>query len=365
MSNDSGGTATATAAATAAVDPKRWLALAVIAIAQLMVVLDATDREHRPALGPGGAGHLRRRPAVDRHRLHPGLRWPAAARRPDRRLLRPQADLHHRPARLRRRLRARRRRADAASCSPPAPCRARSRALLAPGRAVADHGDLHRAPRSGPRRSASSARSPAAAPRSACISRRRAHRVRLLALVPAGQHPDRDHRRARGLPLRQESRADGRHPLRHPGCGAGHRRPGRARLRLHQGRPTDGWGSGSTARLAVAAASCCSPRSCSSEPRAEHPLLPLRIVLRPQPGRLLPGRRSWSVPGLFGDVPVPDLLPAGDARLLGAQGGFAFLPFSARHHRRAPASPRSCCPGSGRGVMAVGGCPGHRRRCSG
>ncbi|MFC5000281.1 MFS transporter [Dactylosporangium cerinum] len=42
MSNDSGGTATATAAATAAVDPKRWLALSVIAIAQLMVVLDAT-----------------------------------------------------------------------------------------------------------------------------------------------------------------------------------------------------------------------------------------------------------------------------------------------------------------------------------
>ncbi|GAB3874416.1 efflux MFS transporter permease [Dactylosporangium cerinum] len=37
-----GGTATATAAATAAVDPKRWLALSVIAIAQLMVVLDAT-----------------------------------------------------------------------------------------------------------------------------------------------------------------------------------------------------------------------------------------------------------------------------------------------------------------------------------
>ena len=42
MSNDSGGTATATAAATAAVDPKRWLALSVIAVAQLMVVLDAT-----------------------------------------------------------------------------------------------------------------------------------------------------------------------------------------------------------------------------------------------------------------------------------------------------------------------------------
>jgi EmrB/QacA subfamily drug resistance transporter len=42
MSNHSGGTATATAAATAAVDPKRWLALSVIAVAQLMVVLDAT-----------------------------------------------------------------------------------------------------------------------------------------------------------------------------------------------------------------------------------------------------------------------------------------------------------------------------------
>ena len=59
----------------------RWLILVVVSIAQLMVVLDATvvnialpSAQARP--------RLRRQPAaVDRHRLRPGLRQPAAARR--------------------------------------------------------------------------------------------------------------------------------------------------------------------------------------------------------------------------------------------------------------------------------------------
>ena len=60
-------------------------------------------REHRAAVRPAGPGLLRRRPPVGHHRLRAGLRQPAAARRPDRRPVRPQVDLHRRPARLRRR----------------------------------------------------------------------------------------------------------------------------------------------------------------------------------------------------------------------------------------------------------------------
>jgi hypothetical protein len=82
----------------------RWLVLVIVAIAQLMVVLDATivnialpSAQH--ALGFPNSG---RQWVVTAYA--PGLRRPAAARRPDRRLHRAQAGLHHRPARLRRRL---------------------------------------------------------------------------------------------------------------------------------------------------------------------------------------------------------------------------------------------------------------------
>src|SRR4051812_26150234 len=57
-------------------------------------------REHRAAVRAGGARLLRREPAVDRHRLHVGLRRPAAARRPRRRPRRPQAHPRHRTRRL-------------------------------------------------------------------------------------------------------------------------------------------------------------------------------------------------------------------------------------------------------------------------
>ena len=121
------------------------------------------DREHRAALGAARPRHQRRRPAVGHHRLHPRLRRPAAARRPDRRLRRPQAHLHHRPARLRRRPRP-----SAASrptrrcCSPPVPCRAPSPRCSRPAALALHHGDLHRG-KERARRSASTARSPAAA----------------------------------------------------------------------------------------------------------------------------------------------------------------------------------------------------------
>ena len=54
------------------------------------------DRERRAAPHPGRARFLRHRPGVDRQRLHPRLRRPAAARRPGRRHPRPAPGLHRR-----------------------------------------------------------------------------------------------------------------------------------------------------------------------------------------------------------------------------------------------------------------------------
>ena len=75
-----------------------------------MVVLDATDREHRAAVRAARPGLLRRRAPVDHHRLRAGVRLAAAARRPARRPVRAQVDVHRRPDRLRRRVGDRRRR---------------------------------------------------------------------------------------------------------------------------------------------------------------------------------------------------------------------------------------------------------------
>ena len=69
------------------------------------------DREHRPAVRPARPRLLGRRPPVGDHRLRAGVRQPAAARRADRRPVRPQVDVHRRPARLRRGVGGRRRRA--------------------------------------------------------------------------------------------------------------------------------------------------------------------------------------------------------------------------------------------------------------
>ena len=65
-------------------DPRRFWALAVIAVAQLMIVLDASGRHDRPSFGAEGPRHLDRKPTVGLHRLHARLRRPVVARRPDR-----------------------------------------------------------------------------------------------------------------------------------------------------------------------------------------------------------------------------------------------------------------------------------------
>ena len=59
------------------------LALVLISTVQLMVVLDALGREHRPATDPGRPGDQRRQPDLGRHVVRDRLRRPAAARRPD------------------------------------------------------------------------------------------------------------------------------------------------------------------------------------------------------------------------------------------------------------------------------------------
>lgn len=72
-------------------------------------------RDHRqrgPAPGPARTGAERHRAAVGHHRLRPGVRRAAAARRTRRRLLGAQAQLHGRDARVRRRLRVGRSRAE-------------------------------------------------------------------------------------------------------------------------------------------------------------------------------------------------------------------------------------------------------------
>ena len=61
---------------------QRWLILAVLGLAQLMVILDATIVNIALPSAQAGARLLRREPAVDRHRLRAGLRRAAAARRP-------------------------------------------------------------------------------------------------------------------------------------------------------------------------------------------------------------------------------------------------------------------------------------------
>ena len=74
-------------------DPRRWSILAVVVVAQLMVVLDASIVTIALPSAQRALAHLGRQPAVGDHRLHPCLRRPAPPRGPDRRLRRAQADV--------------------------------------------------------------------------------------------------------------------------------------------------------------------------------------------------------------------------------------------------------------------------------
>ena len=196
------------------------------------------DREHRAPVGAGGPRHQQRRPAMDGHGVHPGLRRAAAAGWPDRRLHRPQAHLHHRPARLRRCLCDRWSRAQ-----PGAPVR-RPRTpgrLRGPDGArlpVHRDGHVHRAEgtRQGVRRVRGARRRRR---RDRPDRRRRAHGVRLMALVPRGQRARRPDRGRGGDPAGPREQGPRRHPVRRARRPARDDRPVLARLRLHRSRPAE------------------------------------------------------------------------------------------------------------------------------
>ena len=86
----------------------RWLALAVLAIAQFMVVLDVTIVNVALPAIQTDLGFSRRGPAVGRQRLHARVRRPAAARRAGERPARAPPALPRRPRAVRRRLAGRR-----------------------------------------------------------------------------------------------------------------------------------------------------------------------------------------------------------------------------------------------------------------
>ena len=194
------------------------------------------DREHRTSIGAGRPRHQQRRPAVDGHGLHPGLRRTAAARWADRRLHRPQAHLHHRSDRVCRRL------GDRRSCAQPG---AAVRCTRAPGGLRCPDGARLPVDRDGHVHRAEGARQGVRCVRCALRwrrrdrpdRRRRAHRVRLLALVPRGQRAIRHDRGGGGDPARPREQGSWRHQVRRPRRPAGHGRPVLAGLRLHRGRP--------------------------------------------------------------------------------------------------------------------------------
>ena len=66
---------------------------------------------------------------------------------------------------------------------------------------------------------------------------RGAHPVRIVALVPLRQCPDRHRHRGGGGADRPGEQGPRQHQLRHPRSGHGHRRSRLPRLRLHPGRP--------------------------------------------------------------------------------------------------------------------------------
>ena len=213
----------------------RWSALVVIAVAQLMVALDATIVNIALPSAQQDLGFGDARPDLGRHRLHLHARRAAAARRPGRRPVRPPARVPGRPRRVRRGVRPRGLRARPRHPGRGSRPAGRLRRDPDPDRAVAGRDHLHRTARAGPgvrrvRRRRLERRSGRAA------ARRRPDRVRRLALVPVRQRRRRRgrvrRRPRRAPPRRRLPRGAPRHRLRCPG----HDRPGRDRARLRPRR---------------------------------------------------------------------------------------------------------------------------------
>ncbi len=275
--------------------------------------LGRVSRHRRPAVGSARPPHLDRRSPMGRQRLHPCLRQSAAFGREDCRLPGTSPRLCRRSHRLWRCLRPRWPRAECRHALRRPGTARRIRSDHGTGCALASHDDVHGASRKGEglRRLRRHRRRWG---RDRSRSRRDAHAVGLLALGPAHQRAHRDldrRRRDTSRPREQGARAL---RLRHPRCGGGDERTFPSRLRLHCRRYP--WlGSPSHDRAPGGRRSrsreFCGHRAPFSPRTVAHAGPP-----RPQPG--------WSLPGLaaggqraVGDVPVPHLLLARDAGLLG------------------------------------------------
>ena len=310
------------------------------------------DREHRAPVGAGGPRHQQRRPAVDGHGVHPGLRRTAAAGWADRRLHRPQAHLHHRPDRVRRRLGHRRSRAQPGAAVRRARPPGRLRGPDGARRPVHRDGHVHRAEgaRQGVRRVRCARRRRR---RDRPDRRRRAHRVRLVALVPRGQRARRPDRGGGGGPARPREQGARRHQVRRPGRPAGHGRPVLAGLRLHRGRPGR---RTPTTRSSTDRAGLGRPEHADVPDRRGGAARRVRALgapgpqpdaaaarrARPQPRRVVPGVPARGRRAVR-DVPVPDLLLPGQPRLHAAEGRLRVPAVQPRHHPRrrlrVPAAP--------------------------
>ena len=178
-------------------EPNRWAILALLGVAQLMVVLDATIVNIALPSAQKAPAVLHRQPAVGRDRVRAGLREPAAARRKARRPVRTQMDLHRGPGRLLARLRARRSRPVVRHAGRrPGAAGGVRRAAGAVGPVAVD-GDVRRL--AGPRQGVRDLRRDRRRRRvDRPRARRRADPGALVALVPVRQPRDRRPDRARG-----------------------------------------------------------------------------------------------------------------------------------------------------------------------
>ena len=164
--------------------------------------------------------------------------------------------------------------------------------------------------------------------------RRRADRVRELALVPAGQHPDRGDRVRRGTAARPGEPGARQHPLRHPRRGA--RRPAawsRWSTASPRPRPTAG-APAVTVELRSSPPRCCSAGFVVVGVASHAPAAAAARGHATATGGPRTWCRSWSAPALLGHVPVHDVLPAADAGLLGAQERLRVPAVLRGHHRR-------------------------------
>ena len=189
---------------------------------------------------------------------------------------------------------------------------------------------------------------------------RRTHGVRLVAVVPAGQCPDRCPGLHRGGPHRAREQVLGVHEIRRARRTALDAGSGQPRLRLHQGgeRRLERHGDHrAPARRGRPAHRVRLPRD---EDQPSAPAAPGGA--RPEQGRCLPRLVAHGSRALR-HVRVLELLPAECAALLGAQSGARLPALRVRHHPRcgrivrARPTDRSADPDDGR--------PGHRRRWSG